>query len=315
MLNNKTIAVVIPCYKVAKHIQTVIMQMPEFVDHIVVVDDACPQNSGDLVASLNNDKVTLLRHSKNQGTGAAMVTGFRYVLDLKIDFIVKVDGDEQMDLSVMQQLIEPLEQGFDYAKGNRFMRFQALKTMPKTRLIGNALLSFTLKIASGYWFVSDVANGYIAITQEALSTLDLNKIHKRYFFESDMIIQLGIRRLQLKEVPMEAIYNDEQSSMSLLTVLFSFPGKIFKGLVKRTFLQYFVYDFNMASVYLLLGVPMLVWGSLFGAYRWYLGVTEGLINNTGVVMLAILPLIIGVQFLLQAISIDINNAPKGKQHR
>jgi hypothetical protein len=182
--------------------------------------------------------------------------------------------------------------------------------MPKSRLIGNALLSFFLKIASGYWFISDVANGYLAINCKTLKTINLTKISKRYFFESDMLIQLGINRLKIKEVVMPAIYEDEQSSMSLLKVLFTFPSKILKGFIKRLLLQYFVYDFNMASVYLLIGIPMLLWGSSFGFYRWYLGMTEGLVNNAGVVMTAILPLIIGIQFITQAISIDIQNTPK-----
>lgn len=310
MLNDKKIAVVIPCYKTSQQICAVIEQMPAFVDNIIVVDDACPEGSGALVEALNNPKVKLLSHQKNQGVGAAMTTGFKYALELQTDIIVKVDGDGQMDLTQMTKLIEPLNQGFDYAKANRFTHFKALKTMPKIRLIGNALLSFTLKMASGYWFISDVANGYIAINSKTLATIDLDKISKRYFFESDMIIQLGLNRIGLKEVAMPSIYADENSSINLLQVALSFPLKVFKAFCKRIFLQYFIYDFNMASIYLMLGTPMLIWGGSFGAYRWYLGATEGLINNTGVVMLAVMPLIIGIQFLLQAISIDISNTPK-----
>lgn len=306
--NDKKIAVVIPCYKTSQQICSVIEQMPEFVEHIIVVDDACPEHSGQLVEALNHPKVTLLSHQKNQGVGGAMVTGFKYALTLEVGIIVKVDGDGQMDLTQMADLIAPLNRGFDYVKGNRFTHFETLKTMPKIRLIGNALLSFMLKITSGYWFISDVANGYIAINKKILATIDLDKIAKRYFFESDMIIQLGISRIALKEITMPSIYADEKSSINLTKIVLSFPIKIFKAFFKRIFLQYFVYDFNMASVYLLSGFPMLIWGATFGIYRWYLGVTEGLINNTGVVMLAVLPLIIGIQFLLQAISIDINNS-------
>ncbi|KAF3977823.1 MAG: glycosyltransferase family 2 protein [Methylococcales symbiont of Iophon sp. n. MRB-2018] len=314
MHNNKKIVVVIPCYKVADKIQQVVKEMPDFVDDIIVIDDACPQKSGQLVKALNTPKTTVLLHQKNQGVGASMVTGFKYALELQADIIVKVDGDGQMDLQQMHRLIAPLEEkNIFYAKGSRFMSFESLGDMPKIRLIGNSMLSFTLKIASGYWFINDVANGYIAIDRETLAKINLDKIAKRYFFESDMIIQLGTHRINLAEVAMPTIYQDEKSSMNLLSVFFSFPTKIIKGLMKRIFLQYFVYDFNMASVYLLSAIPMLVWGGCFGAYRWYLGLAEGLINNTGIVMLAVLPLILGMQFLLQAISIDISNSPK-KQH-
>jgi glycosyltransferase involved in cell wall biosynthesis len=307
---TKKIIVVIPVFKVAQQIEKVIDDMPDFIDEIIVVDDACPEQSGKLIDNLGYKNITIIYHKKNQGTGGAMITGFKKALAMKADIIVKVDGDGQMDLSQMKALIEPLEQGFDYAKGNRFLHFESLKNMPKSRLIGNALLSFFLKIASGYWFVNDVANGYRAITNKALKSINLDKMPKRYFFDLEMIIQLGINRLKIKEVTMPAIYEDEQSSMSILKVLFTFPSKILKGFIKRLLLQYFVYDFNMASVYLLIGIPMLLWGSSFGLYRWYLGMTEGLINNAGVVMSAILPLIIGIQFITQAISIDIQNTPK-----
>ncbi len=307
----KTIAVVIPSYKVAKHIQNVINSIPEFIDFIIVIDDKCPQNSGKIAQNLNNKKVIVVFHEKNLGVGGAVVSGYKKALELGAEVVIKMDGDGQMNPDFINDLIEPiLNNQADYTKGNRFNDFNALKSMPKIRLFGNSMLSFLVKVSSGYWNIMDPTNGYTAINCKAIKGLNLDFLSKRYFFESDMLINLNIENMVVKDVAIPAKYGDEESSLKISKVMFEFPLKLFRGFCKRIFLKYFIYDFNMASIYIILGFPMIILGGSFGLYRWILGEFGSVENSCGTVMLSVLPIILGVQFVLQAINIDINSIPK-----
>lgn len=304
------IAIVIPCYKVAYYISSVISDIPKNVSHIIVVDDKCPQNSGKIAEELNNTLVSVIYHSENKGVGGAVITGYKKALELGADIVVKLDGDGQMDINYIQALIQPIIDGkADYTKGNRFTDFKALARMPKIRLLGNSGLSFLVKAASGYWTIMDPTNGYTAISRHAIENLELDKIAQRYFFESDILINLNIENAVVLDVPIPAKYGDEKSSLSIIRTLFGFPPKLFKGLCKRIFLKYFIYDFNMISVYLIIGIPLLTFGLFFGLYHWLVA-SEVISTPIGTVMLAVLPIILGIQFLLQAIQIDMNNIPK-----
>ena len=311
MKSNKKIAIVIPCYKVSKQIKDVLLSIPEFVDYIIVVDDACPENSGDISKELHQDKTHIIYHKRNEGVGGAVISGFKKAIQLNIDIVIKLDGDGQMDSNNITKLIQPLiDNCADYTKGNRFHDFNALKSMPKIRLFGNSLLSFAIKVASGYWNIMDPTNGFCAISSQSLHDLNLDKIEKRYFFETDMLINLNLMNKVVQDIPISAIYNNETSNLSIRHILLTFPLKIVKGLIKRIFFKYYIYNFNMASIYFLISIPLLLFGFLLGIYRWRIGIIENTENNPGTIMLAALPVILGMQFLLQAISIDINNIPK-----
>jgi len=311
MIKNKKIAIVIPSYKVKKFLKKVVLELPEFIDFIIIVDDKCPEFSYKEVEGIK--KVYIVHHKENQGVGGAVVSGYKKAIELEADIIIKVDGDGQMDSNYILPLIQPLlDNKADYTKGNRFRDFKALKAMPKIRLFGNSVLSFLIKMASGYWYVMDPTNGFIAITKDTLLHLDLDKLSKRYFFESDMLINLNIENRVIKDVSIPAKYGDETSSLSIGKVILKFPPKIFKGLVKRLFLKYFIYDFNMASIYMILGFPLFIFGVVFGSIEWYNSLQTNLDTPTGTIMLAVLPIILGVEFLLQAINIDIMSEPKEK---
>ncbi len=305
------ISVVIPSYKVSKYILDVIKDIPEFVNHIVIVDDKCPQNSGQIAKTSTDNRVIICYHEKNLGVGGAVITGYKKALELNSDIVIKIDGDGQMDVNYMQKLIQPILDGkADYTKGNRFTDFKALRAMPKVRLFGNSGLSFLVKAASGYWNLMDPTNGYTAINKHALEELDLDNIAKRYFFESDMLINLNIENAVVVDVEIPAKYGDEESSLSITKTLVGFPPKLFKGLCKRIFLKYFIYDFNMLSLYLVVGLPMLFFGIVFGSIKWIEAIVNNIETSTGTIMLAVLPIILGTQFILQAIKIDMNNIPR-----
>jgi dolichol-phosphate mannosyltransferase len=308
------IAVVIPAYKVKDFIVNVVETVPEMVNHIIVIDDKCPQESGkiaELACVKTNQKLHVVYHEKNKGVGGAVITGYKKALELECVCAVKLDGDGQMDVKYLKEVVDPIIKGeADYVKGNRFVDFKALRSMPKIRLIGNSVLSFLLKLVSGYWDIMDPTNGYTAISSSTLQKINLDGLSKRYFFESDMLINLNIHKRVVKDVPMPAIYGNEDSSLNVKVIMVQFPPYLLRGLIKRISLKYFIYDFNMASVYLLCGLPMIFWGVGFGLYKWIDGIMTNTLTSTGTVMLSVLPLILGTQLLLQAINIDINSVPK-----
>jgi glycosyltransferase involved in cell wall biosynthesis len=312
------VAVVIPCFKVARHIEAVVAALIGRVNHIYVVDDACPQGSGALVADrFDAAHVTVLRHDRNRGVGAAMVTGYRAALAAGHAIVVKMDGDGQMDPDELPALLAPLLRGeADYAKGNRFFDIYTLSFMPRTRLIGNACLSFVTKLSSGYWDVMDPTNGYIAIHRAALSRLPLDRMDCGYFFESDMLFRLSTIRAVVRDVPMKPRYGTEISNLRVGRVLLDFPRRHMARILKRFFYMYLLRDFNVGSVSVLGGLSFVAFGGLFGARHWMISARTGVAATTGTVMISVLPIIVGVQLLLQALSFDVANVPKlPLQHR
>lgn len=184
--------------------------------------------------------------------------------------------------------------------------------MPKMRLLGNNILSFWEKLFSGYWNVMDPTNGFTAITRETLDMIPLEKLSKRYFFESDMLLNLYLVDAVVKDIPIPAVYGNENSSLSIGGAIAHFPFKLLHGFIKRIFLKYFIYDFNMASIYILLGIPLFIFGVTFGIAEWIHSYISNTPKTAGTIMIAALPLIISFEMLLQAINIDINQTPKQK---
>ena len=307
------ITAVIPAYRVEREIVAVLRELPAYLRYIVVVDDASPDKTSELVkARARRDKrIILIRHEQNQGVGGAMVTGFKKSLELGAQVIVKVDGDGQMDTSHLPALLAPLIEGkADYAKGNRFRNFGSLKQMPFVRRAGNLGLSFLTKAATGYWNCFDPTNGFFAIRTEALAQLPLDKIDHGYYFETSMLSYLYLLDAYVLDVPMPARYRGEISSLSIQRVLFEFPYKLARTFWRRIVLKYFIYDFSMMSVYLLTGIPLLLFGLIFGITKWIHYAELGVAAPTGTVILPTLSVILAIQILLSAIEIDVNAAPR-----
>ena len=305
------LAVVIPAYRVKAHILELLPRIGQEVSLIYVVDDCCPESSGKLVeSSCTDSRVTVLYNEKNQGVGGALVTGYRRALTDGADIVIKLDGDGQMDPAQIPFLVQPIVAGHaDYTKGNRFYELDHLTGMPFMRLVGNAGLSFLTKLSSGYYSIFDPNNGYTAIHARVLERLRLDRIHKRYFFESDMLYNLGQLRAVVLDVPMRAVYGDEISSLSVTKSLFTFGINHVKNIFKRVFYSYFLRDFNPASVNLLAGIPLAMFGFIYGMLRWFESSKTGEFASTGEIMIAVLPFLLGIQFLLSFFSFDSQNAP------
>jgi glycosyltransferase involved in cell wall biosynthesis len=305
------LAVVIPAYKCADEIVETVTTIPEWVRQIVVVDDGSPDDLADRVRGIGDARVRVVQHDRNKGVGAAFITGCREALDLGADILVKMDGDGQMDPRQLQRLIRPIaDKRADYTKGNRFWDLTAIRSMPWIRIFGNMALSLLLKLASGYWNLFDPTNGYIAITAFLFENINKKHIDEGYFFESSLLIEAGIHRFVVADVPMPAVYKAEKSFLSIRQALFRFPPRILHGIFRRFVWQYMLFDFTAVSVFVLVGLPATLWGVVFGAAVWHQNARAMQATPTGTIMLAVLPIIIGIQLISQAVVVDIGNTPK-----
>lgn len=311
------LAAVIPCFRVKRHILGVLAAIPASVDRVYVVDDACPEGSGSAVEDGSRDpRVVVLRHECNQGVGGATLTGYRAALADGATIVVRLDGDGQMDPALIPRLVRPIEDGeADYAKGNRFFELESLAAMPRLRLAGNSILSFASKLSSGYWNVMDPTNGFTAIHAEVLRRLPLDKLARGYFFESDLLFRLGTIRAVVIDVPMPARYGDEQSSLAPSRVAGEFAWKHLSNTAKRLFYSYYLRGFNIASIEIALGLPLVGFGAWIGVTRWIDGWRNNVPATSGTVMLAALPVLVGIQLVLAFLSYDLANVPRDVLHR
>jgi glycosyltransferase involved in cell wall biosynthesis len=306
------IAVVIPAYQVEIYLAGVLAALPEYIRYIIVVNDCSPDHTRQVVetAMESDRRILLINHVQNLGVGGAMISGFQKALELNCQFVVKMDGDGQMSPEYLPALLMPLIlRQADCTKGNRFRDLSFLHRMPFIRRLGNVLLGFLAKAATGYWNCFDPTNGYLALRAEVLAQLPWEDIHRSYFFEISLLGQLYLLGALIREIPMPALYNGEKSSLSITRILFEFPPKLFKMFLRRIVLKLFVYDFSMASVYLLTGLPLLLFGVIFGAVKWVYYASRNVPAPTGTIMLAVISVILGVQLLLAAIQIDIQAVP------
>ena len=305
------IAVVIPCYRVGPALQGVISAIGSEVSVIYVVDDACPDNSiPDSIVEIDS-RVLLLHNSENLGVGGAVMRGYIQAIEDDVDIVVKIDGDGQMDPSLISRFIAPIHRGeADYTKGNRFYELEQIHRMPVLRVIGNAGLSFITKLSSGYWDIFDPTNGYTAIHTSVLNRLPLHKISKRYFFESDMLFRLNVIRAVVEDIPMDAKYENEKSNLKIRFVFFEFIYRHAVNFLRRIFYNYYLRDMSIASFELPIGVCMLLFGLIFGLHNWDLASRGGPPTTAGTVMIAAVPLIMGMQFILAFLAYDIASVPK-----
>ncbi len=311
-LKKYSIAAVIPAFRVEAQIEAVLRGLPAYLKYIVIVDDASPDQTAELVASRSKDnrRLVLISHEHNQGVGGAMVTGFRKALELGAQIVVKIDGDGQMDISHLPDLLVPLIQGrADYTKGNRFRDFASLRQMPLIRRVGNMGLGFLAKAATGYWNLFDPTNGFLAVRAETLAQLPLDQIDPSYYFETSMLANLYLLGAVVQDVPIPARYRGEVSSLVIPRILFQFPVKLLGTFLHRILFKNFIYDFSMSSIYLLTGVPLLLFGLIFGSYKWIQYARLQVPAPTGTVILPTLAVLLGIQFLLSAIENDLRSVP------
>lgn len=313
MYKGNSVAVVVPAYNEEELIGLTLAGMPEYVDSIIVTDDASTDDTAARVEAMaqRDARIMLIRHARNEGKGGAVIDGYRRAMDQGHDIVVSMDGDHQMPPEYLPSLLDCLiEQGYDAAKGNRFLAsFGTLSAMPKHRLLGNILLTLLTKIASGYWSIFDSQNGYWAVTAESVRKLELSRIARRYDLENSLLIHLNILGARVADVPIPAKYGDEVSGIRLWRVTPRILLTLFTGFWRRVFLRYVLYNFHPIALFLFSGLALTLWGFGFGIWV-AIGSLGPEAATSGTVMLAVLPFLMGFQLLLAALVLDILSEPK-----
>ncbi|MBV0894320.1 glycosyltransferase family 2 protein [Microbacterium sp. NC79] len=309
MYKNAIIAAVVPAYREEKMIAKVITTMPSFVDHIVIVDDCSPDGTSDAVRAVNDPRVTLIRHEVNKGVGGAIITAHRAALDLGADVNVVMAGDAQMDPHYLPDLLNKVtDDGYGFAKANRFYGPESFKGMPGHRVFGNVVLSFMTKLSSGYWNLFDPQNGYTAVRTEVLKRIDLSSVAERYSFENDLLIKLNILQVSATDVPIPAVYGEEVSSIKLRKVVPELLNRLTVGYWSRIWYRYVLWSFS--PIALLLFGGLLMTGIGVGISIWVIfQIASSVVATAATVMLAALPLMIGIQMLLTSLQLDIQATP------
>lgn len=317
-LSTSKIGVIIPYYNASKQILRVIKKLPEYINVVIIVDDQSlePLPKNEILSVINNNtKCHFLTNKINLGVGGATKKGFEYAIKIGIEIVVKVDADDQMDLKFIPNLVNPIiENTTSITKGNRFKNRKALNKMPLIRRIGNVALSFLVKVATGYWHNFDPTNGFIAIKTSVLKEINFSNLSNRYYFETSLLSEFYFQKKQINDISMPAIYSDEKSNMNVFKMIFVFLAKLSKTFFKRIVKEYFLYDFNIGSIYILFGLPMFLFGIIFGTFKWIHHASINTFAPTGTIMIITITIILGFQLLLQAIQYDIFNAPDGTRN-
>jgi len=310
MYKGKRICVVVPAHNERDRIRHVVDTIPSCVDHVVVVDDASSDDTSAVVHQSGDPRVEVKRHDENQGVGGAILTGHQRALDLDADISVVMAGDGQMDPNYLSLLLDALiDQGYDFAKGNRFLTKGTLEEMPRERIVGNAILTFMTKFASGYWHLFDPQNGYTAISAEALRTIPRNHLKRGYLFENSLLCELNLRGFRAKDVGIPAIYRGQRSGIRAGRFALGASLFLFRRFWRRIVLKYLLRDFHPIALFYLSGSLLLAWGIAFGAYVAYLSLGPPA-ASVGTVMISILPFLVGFQLVLTAVTLDVWSAPK-----
>jgi glycosyltransferase involved in cell wall biosynthesis len=308
MLEGKRVAVVVPAFDEERLIGTTLGGIPEFVDKVFVVDDASRDGTAQSARASGDPRVEVITHERNQGVGAAILTGYRRALDEGIDVTCVMAGDNQMDPSDLEAIAGPVARGeVDYAKANRLFTGRAWELIPHTRYLGNAVLSLLTKIASGYWHVADSQSGYTAIGHSTLGLLDLDRIYARYGFPNDMLVHLNVVNARVRDVPSRPVYGvGETSGIRLGRVIPAISWLLTKAFFWRMREKYVIRDFHPL-------VFFYVFGILFSLMGLVLGITVTVLRFMGndltvaTVVLVALLLMMGLLFTLFAMLFDMES--------
>lgn len=304
-----SVGVVVPAYNEERQIGKVLETMPDFVDHIIVVDDRSSDATLERCREWQDRlgrRLTVIEQPKNMGVGAAITSGYRRAVDLGIDVVAVMAGDGQMDPNDLSLIIDPVVSGkADYSKGNRLFTGEAWRKTPPVRYLGNAFLSMLTKIASGYWHVADSQSGYTAISRTALMAIDLDRLYPSYGYPNDLLIRLNVGNFRVADVPVHPRYGiGERSSMNVFKVIPTVSLLLWRGFFYRLFVKYVIKDFHPLVFFYFFGILFLVVGTVLGVLESALKIFTGAIAIATIVLVAML-MIGGLQFLLFAMWFDM----------
>jgi glycosyltransferase involved in cell wall biosynthesis len=304
---GRTVAVVVPAYNEEALVASTVAGIPAFVDRIIVVDDGSKDATAERAQS-GDPRVELIGHERNQGVGAAIVTGYKRAMAENVDVTCVMAADGQMDPDDLETLVRAIATDeCDYAKANRLFTGQAWQLIPRTRYLGNAALSFLTKIASGYWHVADSQSGYTAVNLETLRLLDLDRVYRRYGFPNDLLVHLNIFNRRVRDYPSRPIYGvGERSGIRLRRVVPRISWLLLKGFFWRMKEKYIIRDFHPLILFYTLGIVLLSAGVLLGLAETGLRIAGNAIPFATIVLVALF-VISGLQLLLFAMWFDMES--------
>ena len=306
MVEGKRVAVVVPAYDEALLVAETIRGIPDFVDLVVVVDDCSTDDTAEQARATGDQRLEVLRHEENRGVGAAIATGYARCRELGVDVTCVMAADNQMDPDELASLVGPVARGeVEYAKANRLVSGEAWTLIPRSRYLGNAVLSLLTKIASGYWHVADSQAGYTAVSITALRRLDLDRLYRGYGFPNDVLVHLNVQNARVRDVPSRPIYGvGERSGIRIRRVAPRIAWLLFKGFWWRMLQKYVIRDFHPLVFFYALGGLMTVVGLVLGVIVACSRIFRGNEITTATVVLVALLLVSGTQFTLFAMWFD-----------
>ena len=308
MVEGKRVAVVVPAFEEEHLVAETLRGIPDFVDRIYVVDDASPDETVARARAVADPRVEVIVHEQNGGVGAAIVTGYLRAREERIDVTCVMAGDNQMDPDELASLVGPVARGeVDYTKANRLITGEAWTLIPRTRYLGNAVLSLLTKIASGYWHVADSQSGYTAIGKSTLELLDLDRIYPRYGFPNDMLVHLNVINARVRDVPSRPVYGvGEKSGIRLSRVIPSISWLLTKAFFWRMREKYVIRDFHPLVFFYVFGLFFSLLGLALGITVTVLRIGGNQLTVATVVLIALL-LIAGLLFTLFAMLFDMES--------
>jgi glycosyltransferase involved in cell wall biosynthesis len=306
MLEGKRVAVVVPAYDEEALVADTLRGIPELVDRIYLVDDASTDATAQKAEEVGDPRVEVVAHDRNQGVGAAILTGYRRALEDGMDVACVMAADNQMDPAELESIAGPVARGeVEYAKANRLVSGEAWRVIPRSRYLGNAVLSLLTKIASGYWHVADSQAGYTAVSRDALEGLDLDRIYPRYGFPNDLLVHLNVQNARVRDVPSRPIYDvGERSGIRLRSVVPRISWLLLKAFWWRLGQKYVIRDFHPLVFFYVFGLVMLVAGVALGVLEVVLRILGNQITPASIVLVAVL-FIAGLQLTLFAMWFDM----------
>jgi glycosyltransferase involved in cell wall biosynthesis len=304
-------AVVIPCFNEENLISRTLSSIPDFVDFIYVIDDASEDSTADVARDYGkkDSRVRVVRLEENMGVGGAVISGFQLCLaETDSDVIGIVAGDNQFDSSYLGAMLELLvRKKADYVKASRFFHREAFRTMPKYRQFGNILISLLTKFSTGYYSITDITNGCGFFTRQILEKVDFSIVRRRYDYETSMLTALAIADAKVLDYPVPAHYGDEKSTIKLIPTALRNLAAVWSGFWRRIFLKYVVFGFHPIALFLFAGIAFGLTGLVIGTWLVFERLVNGQQPSSGTMMLVALPLILGFQMVLSALSMDVAN--------
>lgn len=311
----KDTAVLVPSFNCSDETLELVDDLIPLGYTVILIDDCCPRQIGALVKEKFSEfwpeRLVIVEHELNQGVGGATIAGIEIALKKNCEYMIKFDGDGQFDTGYVAFVRDQLVEGhFDIVKGNRFLVPGGVIKMPMVRRIGNLFLNLLVRLSTGHWNIGDPTNGLVGMTAELASLMQLNKLEKRYAFETSLMGLSSIMGAKVGQIPTLIHHYDGPTSMKPFATVLPLSKCLTKIFFQRIATCYFGRDVNLGSVWLVIFLLSFTVSVGLGYSYWTTNTSLGQPSLPGEVALALLPAIITIQSLIGFLIFDATNEVK-----